>query len=64
MVLPTRTGKQGKPGKWESIFQSGIFDQTGKVREICPKYWKNKEILIGKLKKILEKSEKYDSQKM
>ena len=35
--VPTRTGK---PGKWEGIFQSGNFEQTGKVRENHTKYWK------------------------
>ena len=25
--------------------KSGNFDQTGKVREFYPKYWKNEEIL-------------------
>ena len=37
--------------KWENFFQSGNFEQTGKVREICPKYWENE----GNLPKILEK---------
>ena len=27
-------------GKWEGIFQSGNFEQTGKVRENHTKYWK------------------------
>ena len=27
--------------KWEGIFQSGNFEQTGKVRENHTKYWKN-----------------------
>ena len=31
--------------KWDTIFQSGNFDQTGKVREFYPKYWKNQEVL-------------------
>ena len=35
--VPTRTGT---PGKWEVIFQSGNFEQTGKVRENHTKYWK------------------------
>ena len=26
--------------KWEGIFQSGNFEQTGKVRENHTKYWK------------------------
>ena len=30
--------------KREGIFQSGNYDQIGKVREIYPKYWKNQEI--------------------
>ena len=38
-------------GKWEYIFQSGNFEQTGKVREIYPKCW----ISDGILPKILEK---------
>ena len=32
--------KSGKPGKWEGIFQSGIFEQTGKSGEINTKYCK------------------------
>ena len=28
-------------GKWEGIFQSGNFEQTGKVRENHTKYWKS-----------------------
>ena len=32
--------------KWEGIFQSGNFVKTGKVREFCPKYWKNRKIRI------------------
>ena len=30
--------------KWESIFQSGNFEQTGKVGENDTKYWKIQEI--------------------
>ena len=30
--------------KWEGIFQSGNFEQTGKVRENHTKYWKTQEI--------------------
>ena len=34
------------------IFQSGNFDQTGKIREFYPKYWKSMENnSINKLKK-------------
>ena len=43
--VPTRTGKTGKPGKWEGIFQSGKksgnFEQTGKVREKSGKITQN-----------------------
>ena len=31
--------------KWEGIFQSGNFEQTGKVRENHTKYWKSQGIL-------------------
>ena len=31
-------------GKWEGIFQSGNFEQTGKVRENHTKYWKSSGI--------------------
>ena len=51
-MVPTRTGK---PGKMRKLFpvreKSGNFEQTGKVREFYPKYWKNE----GNLPKILEK---------
>ena len=30
--------------KWEGIFQSGNFEQTGKVRENLTKYWKTQGI--------------------
>ena len=33
----------GKPGKWESIFQSGDFKQTGKVVEFIRNAGKVKE---------------------
>ena len=100
----SRTGNQGKPGKWEGIFQSGNFvktgivreksgnftqntgkiknlcwkikKNTGKVREICkPEIVKTLQIwnhtlnkkrtlkTTGKLKKVLEKSEKFVSPK-
>ena len=49
-MVPTWTGKTEK---WETIFQSGKFDQIGKVREFYPKYWENEEILT------LEKWNKY-----
>ena len=39
--------------KWETIFQSVIFDQIGKVRRFYLKYWKNQEILT------LENGNKY-----
>ena len=40
----------GKPGihgreNLEKIFQSGNFEQTGKVREFYPEYWENEGIL-------------------
>ena len=51
-MVPTWTGK---PGKWKYIFHSGSFEQTGKFRnftqntgkleEFYPKYWKNEGIL-------------------
>ena len=37
--------------KWENIFQSKNFGQTGEVREFYMKYWKIKDFLH----KILEK---------
>ena len=30
--------------KWEGIFQSGNFEQTGKVRENLTKYWKTDKL--------------------
>ena len=55
-MVPTWTGK---PGKWENFFQLGksqgllnrleksgnITQNTGKVIEIYPKYWKREGIL-------------------
>ena len=32
-------------GKWEGIFQSENFEQTGKARENHTKYWKSPGIL-------------------
>ena len=57
-MVPTLTGKSGRR---QSIFQSGESDFTkvGKVREIYPKYWKMRKNYAGKLKKILEKFEKF-----
>ena len=49
-MVPTWTGETGK---WENFFQSGNFEQTGKVREFYQKYWKNE----GVLSKILESEE-------
>ena len=47
-MVPTGTGNQGKPGKMGKHFpvreKSGNFVKTGKVREFCPKYWKNRKI--------------------
>ena len=55
LMVPTWTGKPENPGKMRKLFpvreKSGNFEQTGKVREFHPKYWKNKAILP----KILEK---------
>ena len=33
-------------GKWESIFLSGNSSETGKVRELHPKYWGKSEKVI------------------
>ena len=47
-MVPTGTGNRGKPGKMGRNFpvreKSGNFVKTGKVREFCPKYWKNRKI--------------------
>ena len=45
-MVPTWTGKPGKMRKTFSSQgkKSGNFDQTGKVREFYPKYWKNEGI--------------------
>ena len=46
-MVPTWTGK---PGQMRKLFpvreKSANFEQTGKVREFLPKYWKNEEIYI------------------
>ena len=50
-MVPTWTGKTRKPGKMGKLFpvreKSGNFEQTGKVREFYPKYWKSEEILAS-----------------
>ena len=67
-MVPTGTGKQRKPGKMGRHFpvreKSRNSVKTAKVREFCSKYWKNQEKknYTRKLKKILEKSGKFDSQ--
>ena len=47
-MVPTWTGK---PGKMRKLFpvrkKSGNFEQTGKVREFCPKCWEKEEILAS-----------------
>ena len=46
-MVPTRTGKHGKMRKLFPVMEkSGNLTQnTGKMREFDPKYWKNEEIL-------------------
>ena len=69
-MVPTRTGKQGKPGKMGRHFpvkeKSGNFVKTGKVREKSRNFTqntgKNGKNYTGKLKRILEKSGKFVSQ--
>ena len=48
-MVPTRTEK-----KWESIFQSGNFAETGKVGEFYPKYWKKQKKIYWKYSKSQE----------
>ena len=54
-MVPTWTGKMGKPGKKGKLFpvreKSGNFEQTGKVG-ILPRILENEGMLL----KILEKS--------
>ena len=33
--------------KWENFFQSGNFEETGKVGEFYPKYWKSEGFLAS-----------------
>ena len=41
IMAPTGTGKPEKMGDHFPVKEkSGDFDQNGKVREFCPKYWK------------------------
>ena len=54
-MVPTRTGKQGKPGKMGRHFPVREFCQDWKVREFYSKYWKNWKKLYWKI----EKKEKY-----
>ena len=40
-MIPTWTGKPGKMGKLFPVREKlGNFEQTGKVKEFYPKYWK------------------------
>ena len=51
-MVPTWTGKPGKMGEHFPVREkSGNFEQTEKVRDLCPEYWKSR----GILPKILEK---------
>ena len=54
-MVPTETGKTGKPGKMGRHFpvmqRSGNFVKTGKVREFYSKYWKNQKKLYWKIEK-------------
>ena len=50
-MVPTGTANQGKPGKWEGIFQSG---KSQGILSRLEKSGKSQGILL----KILEKSEK------
>ena len=69
-MAPTGTGNQGKPGKMGRHFpvkeKSGNFVKTGKVREKLGNFTQNtgkiRKNYTGKLKEILEKSEKFVSQ--
>ena len=60
-MVPTRTGKQGKPGKMRSHFplreKSGNFVKTGKVKEFYSKYYKNQKKLYWKIEKKYWKSQ-------
>ena len=61
-MLPTGTGKRGKLGKWEGIFQSGNFCQDWKSWGILLKYWKNEKKLYWKIEKNTGKVRKFVSQ--
>ena len=44
---PTGAGKPGKMRKYFPVREkSGNFDQTGKIRESDPEYWKSMEKMI------------------
>ena len=57
-MVPTETGKQGKPGKMGRHFpvkeKSGNYVKTGKVKEFYSKNWKIRKKLFWKIEKILE----------
>ena len=65
-MVPTGAGKQGKPGKWEGIFQSGknqeILSRLENAGDFTQNTGKIRKNYTGKLKKILEKSGKFVSQ--
>ena len=64
-MVPTGTGKQGKPvkmGRHFPIMEKSVkFVKAGKVREFYSKYWENQNKYSEKLKKILEKLGKFVS---
>ena len=53
-MVPIRTGKQGKSGKWESIFQSGKVMELYQTGGVCPKRYQrirnNRKFWYWKLK--------------
>ena len=64
-MVPTGTGKQGKPGKWEGIFQSrkgqGILSRLEKSENFTQNTGRIRKNYSGKLKNLLEKSGKFIS---
>ena len=51
-IVPTRTGKTGKPGKMRNLFPVRKFSTDWKSREFYSKYWKNEGILPNILENL------------
>ena len=49
-MVPTRTGKTGKPGKWKGISSQGILSRLGKSGNFSQNRGKSEKIILENLK--------------